>query len=43
MASIDTAGRLQLPPSSWPWFPDGRAVLRLGEREIRITPPEQHP
>lgn len=42
MASIDAAGRLQLPPTSWPWFPDGRAVLRLGEREIHITPPEQH-
>jgi putative ABC transport system ATP-binding protein len=43
MASIDAAGRLQLPPESWPWFPDGRAVLRLGEREIHITPPEERP
>jgi ABC-type lipoprotein export system ATPase subunit len=43
MASIDAAGRLQLPPASWPWFPDGRAVLRLGDREIHITPPGSQP
>lgn len=41
LASIDAAGRLQLPPSTWDWFPDGRAVVELGDEHLTIHPPEQ--
>lgn len=39
LATIDGAGRLQLPPSTWDWFPDGRAVVELGEDRLTIHPP----
>lgn len=41
LATIDGAGRLQLPPSTWEWFPDGRAVVELEDDHLTIHPPEQ--
>jgi putative ABC transport system ATP-binding protein len=41
LATIDAAGRLQLPPSTWEWFPEGRAVVELGDGQLLIHPPQQ--
>lgn len=39
LAAIDSAGRLQLPASALALFPDGRAVLEVGDAEVRLRPP----
>jgi putative ABC transport system ATP-binding protein len=39
LSVIDAAGRIQLPPQALKLFPDRRAVIRMEDGEIRITPP----
>lgn len=39
LAVVDAGGRLQLPPETLAWFPQARARVVIGDREIRITPP----
>jgi putative ABC transport system ATP-binding protein len=39
LSVIDASGRIQLPPRALRLFPDRRAVIHLGESDIRITPP----
>lgn len=39
LAVIDAAGRVQLPQDTLKLFPGRRAVLRVEDGEIRITPP----
>ena len=39
LSVIDASGRIQLPPEMLRLFPDRRAVIRLDEGEVRITPP----
>jgi ABC-type lipoprotein export system ATPase subunit len=39
LSVIDASGRIQLPPRALRLFPDRRAVIHLGETDIRITPP----
>ena len=39
LSVIDASGRIQLPPEMLRLFPDRRAVVRLDEGEVRITPP----
>ncbi|MDQ3962372.1 MAG: ABC transporter ATP-binding protein [Actinomycetota bacterium] len=39
LSVIDVAGRIQLPPEALRMFPNRRAVLHIGEDELRITPP----
>jgi putative ABC transport system ATP-binding protein len=41
LATIDAAGRVQLPPATWDWFPDGRAVIELGDDHLTIHPPRR--
>jgi putative ABC transport system ATP-binding protein len=36
---LDASGRIQLPPEALRLFPDRRAVVRIEDGEIRITPP----
>lgn len=36
---LDSTGRLQLPPEALALFPDGRAVVEVGEGEVRLRPP----
>jgi putative ABC transport system ATP-binding protein len=36
---LDATGRIQLPPEALRLFPDRRAVVRIEDGEIRITPP----
>jgi putative ABC transport system ATP-binding protein len=39
LSVIDASGRVQLPPEALKLFPDRRAEIRLGDAEVRITPP----
>lgn len=39
LSVIDASGRVQLPPDALEMFPTRRAVVELGEGEVRITPP----
>ena len=39
LSVIDGAGRIQLPPKALRMFGDRRAVIEVGDGEIRITPP----
>lgn len=39
LSVIDAAGRVQLPPEALRLFPDHRALLRIEDGEVRITPP----
>lgn len=39
LSVIDASGRVQLPPELLRLFPDRRAVLRLRDGEVRMTPP----
>jgi ABC-type lipoprotein export system ATPase subunit len=39
LSVIDGAGRIQLPPRALRMFPDRRAVIRLEDGEVRISPP----
>jgi putative ABC transport system ATP-binding protein len=39
LSVIDAAGRIQLPPTALPMFPDRRAVVSIDDGEIRITHP----
>lgn len=39
LSVIDEAGRIQLPPKALKRFPSRRAVIEVGDDEIRITPP----
>jgi putative ABC transport system ATP-binding protein len=39
LSVIDGAGRIQLPPQALRLFPERRAVIVVGDDEIRITPP----
>lgn len=41
LTTIDAAGRVQLPPAAWDWFPDGRAVVELGDRHLTVRPPDE--
>lgn len=40
LAVIDDAGRVQLPPSELPRFPDRRAILTIDGDTIHLRPPE---
>jgi putative ABC transport system ATP-binding protein len=42
-ASIDSAGRLQLPPEALALFPDGRAVVALDEESVTLRPTRGQP
>jgi putative ABC transport system ATP-binding protein len=39
LAAIDSAGRLQLPPTALALFPDGRAAVEVVDGEVRLRPP----
>jgi len=39
LAAIDSAGRLQLPPTALDLFPDGRASVEVVDGEVRLRPP----
>lgn len=39
LSVIDSSGRIQLPPEALALFPDRRAMLRMENGELRITPP----
>jgi putative ABC transport system ATP-binding protein len=39
LSVIDDSGRIQLPPRALRMFGDRRAVIRVDEGEVRITPP----
>jgi putative ABC transport system ATP-binding protein len=39
LSVIDQAGRIQLPPEALKLYPDRRAVIEVGEDDVRITPP----
>ena len=39
LSVIDTTGRIQLPPEALKLFPTRRAILRIEDGELRITPP----
>ncbi|MBI4259754.1 MAG: ABC transporter ATP-binding protein [Actinobacteria bacterium] len=39
LAVIDASGRIQLPPRALRMFPDRRARIRIGDDDVRITPP----
>jgi putative ABC transport system ATP-binding protein len=39
LSVIDAAGRIQLSPEAMALFPGRRAVLEIGENDVRITPP----
>jgi putative ABC transport system ATP-binding protein len=39
LSVIDQAGRIQLSPEALKLFPDRRAVIEVGEDDVRITPP----
>ncbi len=39
LAAIDSAGRLQLPPTALDLFPDGRAAVEVVDGEVRLRPP----
>ncbi len=41
LTTIDAAGRLQLPPAAWDWFPDGRAVVELADGHVTVHPPTE--
>jgi len=41
LAAIDAAGRVQLPPAALELFPDGRAVVEVGDGEVRLRVPEE--
>lgn len=39
LSVIDSSGRIQLPPEALTLFPERRALLRIENGELRITPP----
>jgi len=39
LSVIDAAGRIQLPPEALRLFPGRRAIVRVEEGEVRVTPP----
>jgi putative ABC transport system ATP-binding protein len=39
LAAIDSAGRLQLPPTALDLFPEGRAFVEVVDGEVRLRPP----
>ena len=39
LSVIDASGRVQLPPDALEMFPTRRAVVEMGDGEVRITPP----
>jgi putative ABC transport system ATP-binding protein len=39
LSVIDASGRIQLPPEILKHFPDRRAVIRMENGEVRVTPP----
>src|SRR5690606_16964713 len=42
-AAIDSTGRVQLPPDALALFPDGRAVLEVGDDAVVLRRPEVEP